>query len=118
MDRFKMKNYFIFVQIKIAKLIIDHLKASAVPNALATLLNVKDDADMTALMLSISHLDYRTIELLVESGADLNATNYGQIFIPFYDPHFAKEENAPPSIESSPGIFKVIFFFLVLLKHN
>ncbi len=107
-----MKNDFIFVQIKIAKLIADYLKASAIPNALSILMEVKDRQDMTALMVSIFHLDYPTIELLVESGADLKATNYGHTSIPLYYPlTHAEKESQVPSIESSPGIFKV--FLLV-----
>lgn len=90
---------------------MDYLKASAVPKALAILMEVKDRQDMTALMVSIFHLDYPTIELLVESGADLKATNYGCISIPLYYPlTHTEKENPVPSVESSPGIFKVPFF--------
>jgi len=92
-----------------AKIILDHQRALATPSGLTLLMEAKNTKDMTALMMSLIHLDYPTIELLiVESGADVKATALEDLDVPYSLLH-ASNEIQTLSSESSPEIVKVFF---------
>ncbi len=86
------------------------------PFLLKKLLEVKDDKGATALLIACHNKDYSLVELLVESGADVRATDLnGNSAI-----LLAASGPAPdhiPSKELSPAIFKV-FKIHYLIAHR
>ena len=82
------------------------------PLLLKRLLEAKDDNGATALLIACHNKDYSLVELLVESGADVKATDLnGNTAI-----LLAASGPAPdhiPSKELSPAIFKVFKIWLL-----
>jgi len=73
---------------------------------LRELLEAKNDSGMTALLIASQNRDYAMAELLVLSGADVNAVDrYGNTAIFLIATSSAPDET--PSKEQSPRIFKV-----------
>ena len=84
---------------------------SAAPQSpLAKLLEAKDECGRTALLIACHKMDYSVIELLIEAGADLKSVDQDKntsILSAVTGPG----NDAIPSKDLSPSIFKVIIAF-------
>ena len=74
---------------------------------LEKLLEARDESGMTALLIASQVQDYAIVELLVEAGADVNATDkHGNTAIILVAS--SQDENSSiPSKERSPTIYRV-----------
>ncbi len=89
-----------------AKLLIDRLK-SGPALILKQFLDSKNDSGLTSLLIACSLQDYALIELLVESGADVKATDAdGNTAIIHLANSFSKK-NEMPYYERLPNLYMV-----------
>lgn len=94
-----------------AKLLVDKTKDWIMPDDFplwGKLLGARNRSGSTALLIASNNKDYAMVELLVESGADVQAADRdGNTVI-----HLVASSPAPDKIpheEDSPAVFKVLF---------
>ena len=95
-----------------AKMLVEKTKELDATNSdlLASLLEMTNESEKTALLIACEKKDYGIIELLVEAGADLKASDAdGNSAILLAA--FSNVPDAIPCKILSPTIFKVIEFY-------
>ena len=104
---------------KAARLLIEHVKlqdqeALSVTGTsqLQKLLEAKTINGKTALSISCSMLDYATVELLIESGANVKVVDKEERSLPIIVAKRLTKERIPME-ELSPSISQVRYFFPV-----